>query len=300
MTKLEYMSQEEGFLGIKENYILDVNYAKVVIIPFGMEVSSKFNTGTRTGPRAIIRASHELELFDEEYNVESYKNIGIATLNEDRVDYNAINALNKIEDLVELVIANGQMPVILGGEHSLTAGAIRPFIKKYDDLVILHFDSHTNLKELSGDNQFSGLSSIRNSIGNHSNISKVISCGIRSISRQEKEFIDENDDIFEIYYARDVKNWDANRIAYNLRGKKIYLTFDLSGFDSSLMPATGMPEPGGFFWQDAMNIIKAVAQGSGIVGADIVELSPISFLHSCDILAAKLTYKMLGHIFNQK
>ena len=298
MTELEYMKQEDGFLGIKENYLTDVNQAKIVVVPFGMESSSKFNTGTRTGPRAIIRASHQLELFDEEYNSETYKDIGIRTLAEHRVDYNAANALNDIEDIIEHLIEEDKIPLILGGEQTLTSGAIRPFIKKYEDLVILHFDSHTNLKDQDSDTNYSGLSSIRK-IPPHK-ISKIISCGIRSVSKEEKEFIDNHKNIFEIYYAKDLDKWNKKEITASLKGKKVYLTFDLSGFDSSVMPATGMPEPGGFFWSDAMRIVKETAKISDIVGIDIVELAPISYLHSCDILAAKLGYKILGHIFNQR
>ena len=101
MTKLEYMNQKDGFLGIKENYLKKAEDAKVRVIPFGMESSSKFNTGTRTGPRAIIRASHQLELFDEEYDVESYRDIGIRTLAEHRIDYNTASALSDLESMVE-------------------------------------------------------------------------------------------------------------------------------------------------------------------------------------------------------
>jgi agmatinase len=297
MSNLEYMDQKDGFLGIRECPKEIIDNAKVVVVPFGMESSSKLNTGTRTGPRAIIRASQKLEIFDEEYNIETYKKIGIKTLLENRVDYNAANALNNLENIVGQILDNNQIPLILGGEQTLTTGAIRPFIKKYDNLAILHFDSHANLKDPEIDNNHSSLSSIRK-ITKHQ-ISKIISCGIRSISKEEKEFIDNNNDIFEVYYAKDRDEWSKQEITNNLKGKKVYLTFDLSGFDSSVMPATGFPEPNGFFWPDAMKIIKETAKVSDIVGVDIVELAPISFLHSCDILAAKLAYKILGHIFNQ-
>ena len=298
MTKLEYMNQEDGFLGIKENYLKNNKDAKIVVVPFGMESSSQFNTGTRTGPRAIIRASHQLELFDEEYNIETYKNIGIATLAEHRIEHNVTNALNDLEDTIEEIIKEDKIPLILGGEQTLTSGAIRPFVKKYEDIAILHFDSHTNLKDPKSKNSYSALSSIRE-ITKHK-ISKIISCGIRSISREEKEFIDQNKDIFEIYYTKDIDKWNEKEITSSLKGRKVYLTFDLSGFDSSIIPATGIPEPNGFFWPDAMEIIKEAAKISDIVGIDIVELAPISYLHSCDILAAKLGYKIISHIFNQQ
>ncbi|MDB2550746.1 arginase family protein [Rickettsiales bacterium] len=297
MSNLEYMNQEDGFLGVKEESQEIIDNAKVVIVPYGMESSSKLNTGTRTGPRAIIRASHQLEIFDEEYNIETYKKIGIRTLCEQRMDYNAANALNDIENIIGNLLDNNKMPLILGGEQTLTSGAIRPFVKKYDDLAILHFDSRANLKDPEIDNNHSSLSSIRK-ITKHQ-ISKIISCGIRSISKEEKEFIDQNKDIFEVYYAKDRNKWNKKEITNSLKGKKVYLTFDLSGFDSSVMAATGFPEPNGFFWPDAMRIIKQAAKVSDIVGIDIVELAPISFLYSCDILAAKLAYKILGHIFNQ-
>ena len=128
---------------------------------------------------------------------------------------------------------------------------------------------------------------------NGANIS-LVSCGIRNISAEEIPFLEENKDRIHIYWAKDKKKWDIDEIVSHLKGKKVYLTFDVDGFDASLMPATGTPEPGGLFWDDAIEIITAASKVSKIVGADINELSPIEGWHACDFLAAKLAYKILS------
>ena len=295
--ELEFLPQEEGFLGIKEKYLSDISKAKAVIVPFGLETAASHGAGTRSGPRAIIKASHQLEPFDEEHNSEIFKKIGIATLREPQVRIPLESALEQIEHITQNILNAGKFPLTLGGEHSMTAGIIKAFIKKYPDLVILHFDAHPNLKDYNKEPYFNTCV-IRNIADQK--VSHIVSCGIRSISTEEVRFLEEHKDIIDVYFAKDINNWDIDQIIKPLKDKKVYITFDLDGFDSSLMQATGTPEPGGMFWQDAVSIIAKTAKIAKIVGADVIELAPIRQFHSCDFLAAKLCYKIIGYAFNDK
>jgi len=292
---LKYLSNKKGFLGTdnKSN-----NKEKVVIIPFGLEKTVSYGGGTSKGPKEIIKASHQVELFDEDLNKEPYKHIGIKTLKPFPIKKNIIDALKQIENINKLLLDKKKFPLVLGGEHSLTAGAIRPFIKKFGKICLLHFDAHTDLRNSYNGNKFSHASAIRRCLDNP-NVS-VISFGIRNISSNEISFLNKNRKRIKIYWAKDKLNWDLNKFKKIIRNKKVYLTFDVDGLDSSLMPATGTPEPGGLFWNETIKIIKIAAQSSKIVGGDINELSPIKGFDSYNFLVAKLAYKIISYSFEFK
>ena len=292
---MKYLSNKKGFLGTdnKSN-----NKEKVVIIPFGLEKTVSYGGGTSKGPKEIIKASHQVELFDEDLNKEPYKHIGIKTLKPFPIKKNIIDALKQIENINKLLLDKKKFPLVLGGEHSLTAGAIRPFIKKFGKICLLHFDAHTDLRNSYNGNKFSHASAIRRCLDNP-NV-RVISFGIRNISSNEISFLNKNRKRIKIYWAKDKLNWDLNKFKKIIRNKKVYLTFDVDGLDSSLMPATGTPEPGGLFWNETIKIIKIAAQSSKIVGGDINELSPIKGFDSYNFLVAKLAYKIISYSFEFK
>ena len=292
---MKYLSNKKGFLGTdnKSN-----NKEKVVIIPFGLEKTVSYGGGTSKGPKEIIKASHQVELFDEDLNKEPYKHIGIKTLKPFPIKKNIIDALKQIENINKLLLDKKKFPLVLGGEHSLTAGAIRPFIKKFGKICLLHFDAHADLRNSYNGNKFSHASAIRRCLDNP-NVS-VISFGIRNISSNEISFLNKNRKRIKIYWAKDKLNWDLSKFKKIIRNKKVYLTFDVDGLDSSLMPATGTPEPGGLFWNETIKIIKIAAQSSKIVGGDINELSPIKGFDSYNFLVAKLAYKIISYSFEFK
>ena len=292
---MKYLSNKKGFLGTdnKSN-----NKEKVVIIPFGLEKTVSYGGGTSKGPKEIIKASHQVELFDEDLNKEPYKHIGIKTLKPFPIKKNIIDALKQIENINKLLLDKKKFPLVLGGEHSLTAGAIRPFIKKFGKICLLHFDAHTDLRNSYNGNKFSHASAIRRCLDNP-NVS-VISFGIRNISSNEISFLNKNRKRIKIYWAKDKLNWDLNKFKKIIRNKKVYLTFDVDGLDSSLMPATGTPEPGGLFWNETIKIIKVAAQSSKIIGGDLNELSPIKGFDSYNFLVAKLAYKIISYSFEFK
>ena len=191
-----------------------------------------------------------------------------------------------------------KFPLILGGEHSLTPGAIRPFVKKFGKICLLHFDAHADLRNSYNGNKFSHASAIRRCLDNP-NVS-VISFGIRNISSTEMLFLNKNKKRIRIFWAKDKLKWNLNKFRKIIRNKKVYITFDVDGLDSSIMPATGTPEPGGLFWDETMKIIKIAAQISNIVGADVNELSPIKGFDSYNFLVAKLAYKIIAYSFEFK
>ena len=296
MLNLE--KSKNGFLGIGENDATNYAASKAIIIPFGLEKTVSYGSGTKRGPQAIIRASHQVELFDEELWCEAYKKYGVSTLKQPKIKTNIHSALKQLEDIVRQVLENNKFPLILGGEHSIIAGSIRPFAEKYKDLAILHFDAHADLRNEYQGQKFSHASALRRCM-DFKNI-KLISAGIRNISTEEVSFLRKNRRRIKIYWAKDKSNWDIKKIISSLKNKSVYLTFDVDAFDSSIMPSTGTHEPGGLFWNETIKIIRSIAQKCKIVGADINELSPKRGFESCNFLAAKLAYKVLNYAFTYK
>ena len=292
---MNYLSNKKGFLGVDNNFNFK---AKAIVIPFGLEKTVSYGSGTKNGPKEIIKASHQVELYDEELNCEPYKKIGIKTLKPFKIDKNIVKALKQISKINEENLKKKIFPLVLGGEHTITPGCIAPFAKKYDKLCLLHFDAHADLRESYNGNQFSHASAIRRCL-DHKNIS-VISFGIRNISSSEIYFLNKNSSRIKIFWSKNKKKWDLKKFKKLIKNKTVYLTFDVDGLDSSVMPATGTPEPGGLFWDETLNIIKIAFKNSNIVGADINELSPIKGFDSYNFLVAKLAYKILSYKFLYK
>ena len=155
---MKYLSNKKGFLGIDNKFNKKEN---VVVVPFGLEKTVSYGGGTSKGPKEIIKTSHQVELFDEELNKEPYKKIGIKTLKFFSIKKNIVDALRQIENINQILLSKNKFPLVLGGEHSLTAGAIKPFIKKFKKICILHFDAHADLRNSYEGNKFSHASAIR-------------------------------------------------------------------------------------------------------------------------------------------
>ena len=289
---MKYLLNKNGFLGIDNKF----NFKeKVVVIPFGLEKTVSYGRGTKNGPKEIIKASHQVELYDEELNCEPYKKIGIKTLIPFKIEKNINKALKKMSDINEEILNKKLFPITLGGEHSITPGCIKPFAKKYKKLCLLHFDAHADLRDSYNGEKFSHASAIRRCL-DYKNVS-LISFGIRNISKTEIPFLKKNSKRIKIFWAKDKLNWSLKKFKNLIKNKDVYLTFDVDGFDSSIMPATGTPEPGGLFWDETLNIIKIAAKNSNIVGSDVNELAPIKNFNSYNFLVAKLVYKILAYRF---
>ena len=289
---MNYLSNKQGFLGIDNKFSIK---EKVVVVPFGLEKTVSYGGGTKNGPKEIIKASHQVELYDEELNCEPYKKIGIKTLKPFKIDKNIKKALNKIAKLNEKIINKNMFPLTFGGEHSITPGCINPFVKKYKKICLLHFDAHADLRDSYRGEKYSHASAIRRCL-DHKNVS-VISLGVRNISKNEIPYFKKNSNRIKIFWAKDKKKWNLNSFKKLIKNKIVYLTFDVDGLDSSIMPATGTPEPGGLLWDETLEIIRIAMKNSKVVGADINELAPIKGFNSYNFLVAKLAYKILSYKF---
>ena len=287
---MKYLSNKNGFLGIDNKF----NFKeKVVVVPFGLEKTVSYGGGTRNGPKEIIKASHQVELYDEELNCEPYKKIGIKTLKPFKIHRNIKKALEKMSNTNEEILDKRLFPITFGGEHSITPGCIAPFARKFKNICLLHFDAHADLRESYNGEKFSHASAIRRCL-DFQNIS-VISFGIRNISESEIPFLKKNSSRIKIFWAKDKSKWNLNKFKKLIKNKTVYITFDVDGLDSSIMPATGTPEPGGLLWDETLNILRIASKNSNIVGADINELSPIKGFNSYNFLVAKLAYKILAY-----
>jgi agmatinase len=286
-----------NFGGLSEE---DSSYqkARAVIFPVPLERTTSYEHGTRNGPAAILAASQNMELYDDELDCEIYKEARIATVAPIDTAHGTLD-----EVIAEIFVAqsefleHGKLPVALGGEHSLTPPLVKAAAKKYRDLSVLQIDAHADLRDEYQGNPNSHACAMRRVV----EICPAVQVGIRSLSVEEAKAIPRLKT--KIYWAREivhapVEGWIA-RVLADL-SQHVYLTVDLDGLDPSIVPATGTPEPGGLNWYQVMSLIRAVTSHKKIVGMDVVELLPQPGDHASDFLAAKLVYKTLGYIFCQK
>jgi agmatinase len=291
--KFDYLPAKKTFLDPLRQDIKRPKDARAVIIPFGLEASVSYGSGTGAGPKAILEASHQLELFDEEFWREPYLDYGIAALKPVKIKPSVTAALAQLEGIVTAVLDEGKFPFVLGGEHSLTAGAIRPFAARYDDLVVLQIDAHADLRDGYLGEHYSHASAMRRVL-DHANIS-LVQVGIRGLCQEEADFADQNRDRIHMYLGIHQGSWDIEKIIAPLKGRPIYITVDIDGLDSAVMPATGTPVPGGLSYLKTLEILKRASHAGNVVGADLVEFAPIKGLHAYDYMAAALAYKMLSY-----
>lgn len=290
---MKFELAKKNFLEVES---ISADKADVIIVPFGLEKSVTFGKGTSNGPQRIIEVSPQLEAFDEELEKDIYREVKISTLQEPIIVEGHEQAISQLEDIIDEIYALGKFPLTLGGEHSLTLGAVRAVLKKFGKIMILQFDAHADLRDEYEGTIYSHASVMRRCLKLDG--VKLTQVGIRNISTDTNEFgfWKENQPRIKTFWAKDMAGWKTDDIVDSL-SENVYLTFDVDVFDSGLMPSTGTPEPGGLGWWQTMEILKAVAKIKNIVGADVVELMPIQGLAAPDFLAAKLVYKIIGYKF---
>lgn len=264
--------------------------SKVVIVPVPYESTTYYQSGTKEGPWAIINASRHMELFDIEQGKDLSK-VGIFTLEELEPSKNSPKeTLSRIETVISIILEDGKIPLMLGGEHSITFGAVSAFKKKYArEFSVLQFDAHSDLRdEFEGTRFHHGCVMRRVTDDLRLPVTHV---GIRSMSEAEGEYVKESKKN-NIFFGKQFTNEEV----INTLKDNVYITLDLDVFDPSLMPSTGTPEPGGLNWGEVLGVIKEIAKTKNIIGVDVVELSPIPGLIAPDFFAAKLVYKIIGYI----
>jgi len=268
--------------------------SRAVILPVPLERTTSYETGTRHGPAAILAASRNVELYDEELQMESYKKFGIATLPAVETQEGTLEkVLGELYTTELALLQDGKFPAVLGGEHSLTPPLVSAAARKFPKLSVLQIDAHADLRESFHGNPASHACAMRRVV----EVCPAVQVGIRSLSVEEAEAIPRLNT--KIYWAKDiaratVESW-VPRVVADLTDD-VYLTIDLDGFDPAYVPATGTPEPGGLDWFQVLAIVRAVAASKRIVAMDVVELLPQPGDHASDFLAAKLIYRCLGYI----
>ncbi len=280
----------QNFLGIEKEFS-SYNDSKVVIVPLPYEASTSYMGGTKNAPQAIIEASQYVELYDEESESEVYKK-GIYTAE-------ALSFTGKVEDDFSFVteifsghLNKGKFVVGLGGEHSLSFPVYRAFCKKFDNISVLQLDAHSDLRESYEGSIYSHASVMKRIYGLNKSIVQV---GIRSQCVEEAGFIKENN--LDTFYAHRIKKKGFEDEIIERLNENVFITIDVDFFDPSVIPATGTPEPGGFFWDETLAFLKYVFKEKNVVGFDVVELSPIKGLIHPDFTIAKLIYKLIGFKF---
>lgn len=265
--------------------------AAFVILPVPYERTVSYGKGTKRGPAAILSASAQLEYWDEETKKENWK-AGLLTLAPVYCGGGEEAFFGRLEkQAAGLLAATKGVPIFIGGEHSITQALISPFQKKYKDLSILHFDAHADLyPEYRGSRR-----SHAAALYPASRRTKVVQFGIRNAGVGETKYM--NSGNVKTYLMHENLDFAAleKKILKELTGT-VYMSIDVDGFDPSVMPGTGTPQPGGFQWYDAMKIFKAVCQNKKVVGLDVVEVSPVKGSHITELAAAKLLYRLIGYI----
>ncbi len=267
----------------------DFNKSNIVIQPVAYDGTSTWIKGADKGPAAILEAAWALELFDIETGKEIYRE-GIHVVPFPVVPDSPVEMVNTVKFSTTNLIQQQKFVVTLGGEHSVSIGAINAHSQEFEDLSVLQLDAHADLRE-----EYEG------SRYNHAcvmarvkEICPFVQVGIRSMCSEERKNVVPSN----IFYAHELKE---NKNLFNqipdLLSQNVYVTIDLDVFDPSIMPSTGTPEPGGLGWYEVLNFLKKVASTKNIVGFDVVELCPNKVNKAPDYLAAKLIYKLLGYIF---
>ncbi|MGI0141054.1 MAG: agmatinase [Candidatus Micrarchaeales archaeon] len=275
---------------------IDYKKAKVVVLPIPYDSTVTYKSGTRDGPRAIIDASRNMELYSYELGSDISK-IGVYTMDELAPDLSSPqNMVKRISKEVGLIIDSGKVPLILGGEHTITIGAVDAFAKKNKNFSVVQLDAHADTR----DEMFNTKYMHATAMARCSELAKnVVGVGIRSTDAP----LDPKNKRAKSFFMEEVKRKGIEAVAKEvakLTEKEIYLTIDADVFDPSEMPSVGTPEPDGLRFNDAMVLIKELAKSKKLLGFDIVELSPISGLHAPNYALAKLAYLTIGYFLLAK
>ncbi len=287
-----------NFLGL-EGAMAELEGAAAVILPVPYESTTSYSGGTRGGPRAILEASRFIELYDQELDEEPARH-GIHTLPAlELTREGSTAAMAELEEAYGRILATleGRFPVMLGGEHSLSAPAVRATAGRQDRterLSVLQMDAHADLRDGYEGAPWSHAAFARRCV----DVADFVAVGVRAVSSEEVQFAGASDGVRLIWADRMWEDDAWMDEALQALGPEVYLTFDLDYFDPALMPSTGTPEPGGGDWYRTLRFLRRVFRERRVVGMDVVELAPRPGFTAPDFLAAKLVYKLLGYHFD--
>jgi len=282
------------FAGLEPPYS-DLRQAKAVILPVPYDSTSEWRSGSRHGPQAIIDASEYLELYDLELDREIYK-VGISTLPPLQPLLGSPQDMtNRVCKVVKDLIQKGKFVVLLGGEHSLSLGAVRAFREAFPTLSVLQLDAHADLRDEYLGTKYGQACVMRRIL----EVCPICQVGVRSLSWEEKQFSTQKK-LKSLYMSDLVSSNASTAWIMDSLSQDVYITIDVDVLDPSIMPAVGTPEPDGMSWRQVMDILRAVTLHKHVVGFDLVEFCPAEGSHSCAFLLAKLAYKLIGCALPQK
>ena len=286
----------ENFGGIAEEEFSSFERSRILVWPVSYEGTVSYGTGTGLGAQAVIEASRNMELYDEETDAEVYK-LGIHTLDESASVDPPENMMESLYERARELVATGKFITMIGGEHSVSAPVIRAHAEAYENISVLQIDAHADLRDTYDGTKHSH-ASIMARVVRDMRIPSV-QCGIRSISAEEARALDTLPT--RIFWAKDIAGktdwWDE---AVDGLTENVYLTVDIDGLDPSLVAQTGTPEPGGLGWYETIGLIRTLARRKRVVGMDLTEYSYVEGFDASAFLCAKLIYKSLAFIFESE
>ncbi len=283
-----------NFGGIDEPQYCDLDSARILILPVSYEATVSYGTGTGAGAMAIVHASRNMELYEEETDSEVYK-LGIHTLPEFTARETPDAMMADLYGYSKKLLEMDKFICMLGGEHSISVPIIKAHHEKFENLSVLQIDAHADLRDTYDGTPHSH-ASIMARVVKDLRIPSV-QVGIRSISGDEARSLKEGLPT-KIFWARDIvgrTDWIDD--AVNSLTENVYLTIDIDGLDPSIVPTTGTPEPGGLGWYETLTLIRKLAETKRVVGMDLVEYSYFENYDSPAFLCSKLVYKSLSYIF---
>jgi agmatinase len=287
MNEIEF-SGERNFLRLPGAYgSRETSYFHIVPVPY--DGTASYVPGSRLGPKAIIDASANVEIYDHDLDMEPAR-VGVFTYPELRIfANNPEDMLAEIERSVSGILSKGRFPVVLGGEHTVGLGALRAFGSR-KDFALVCLDAHGDLRDSYQGSRYSHACYLRRA----SEQVECCSLGVRSISREEMRYAREIG--LKVVFAEKLLAEGIDCIDIDFIPENIYLSIDVDVLDPSIMPATGAPEPGGLDWYQAVHLLERIISGRRILGVDFVELCPQPGNPAPDFIAAKLLYKVMGYI----
>ncbi len=295
---LSYLPQAENFLGLDAEH--STSEAAIAIQPIPFERTTSYGKGTQNGPRELLRASHYVEFYDDEFERELCFDRGIATVEPLPLKKLSIEeALALIEARTRAIMSSHRFFVGLGGEHTISAPLIRVHAERFPNMSVLQLDAHADLRTEYEGTPFSH-ACVMARVAEFLSPSRIVQVGIRALCTEEAAFIKRHR--MPTFYASGIRrglygsDW-IERVVDSLTDE-VYITFDVDALDPSIMPATGTPEPEGLSYSECISIARRVIEsGRRIVGFDVVELAPIKKLHHANLTAARLVYKLLNISF---
>jgi agmatinase len=284
----------EVFAGLEPPYS-NLQKAKTAILPVPYDSTSEWRSGSRHGPHAIIDASQYLELYDLELDRDIYK-VGISTLPQvEPLLSSPEDMIDRVYEAVAGLVQQRKLVVLLGGEHSLSLGAVRAFKRAFPKLSVLQLDAHADLRNEYLGTKYGQACVMRRIL----ELCPTSQAGIRSLSREEQQFL--KGKRLKPFYMSDLASGTVSvgQIVNSL-SEDVYITIDVDVLDPSIMPAVGTPEPDGMSWRQILDIVESVTIHKHVVGFDLMEFCPAEGPSSCAFLLAKLAYKVIGWAIPQE